>query len=191
MVAGEGIASPSGKEIDGKYLDQNEKDLMDRYKQFQKERDIFGVTLMCDSWTGPTRMSVINFLIYCNGVTWFHKSIDATGKSRDYKFLLKVVTKHLPLTLGTCSRITKVCAYFFQEIRKVVDEIGPEHIVHIVTDNVSNYKKACRQLREVYEHIVWTPCLAHTVNLMLKDIGQRPEHQGMITNCKANFSLVT
>jgi hypothetical protein len=32
MVAGEGIASPSGKEIDGKYLDQNEKDLMDRYK---------------------------------------------------------------------------------------------------------------------------------------------------------------
>jgi hypothetical protein len=64
MVVGEGIASPSGKEIDGKYLDQNEKDLMDRYKQFQKEWDIFGVMLMCDSWTGPTRMSVINFLIY-------------------------------------------------------------------------------------------------------------------------------
>jgi hypothetical protein len=97
MVAGEGIASPSGKEIDGKYLDQNEKDLLDRYKQFQKEWDIFGVTLICDSWTGPMRMSVINFLIYCNGVTWFHKSIDATGKSQDSKFLLKVVTKHLPL----------------------------------------------------------------------------------------------
>jgi hypothetical protein len=118
MVAGEGIASPSGKEIDGKYLDQNEKDLMDRYKQFQKEWDIFGVTLMCDSWTGPTRMSVINFLIYCNGVTWFHKSIDATGKSQDSKFLLKVVTKHLPLTLSMCSRITKVCAYFFRRFER-------------------------------------------------------------------------
>jgi hypothetical protein len=66
----------------------------------------------------------------------------------------------------------------------VVVEIGPEHIVHIVTDNGSNYKKACRQLKEVYEHIIWTPCLAHTVNLMLKDIGKRPEHQVMITNCK-------
>ena len=118
MVAGEGIASPSGKEIDGKYLDQNEKDLMDRYKQFQKEWDIFGVTLMCDSWTGPTRMSVINFLIYCNGVTWFHKSIDATGKSQDSKFLLKVVTTHLPLTLIMCSRITKVCAYFFRRFER-------------------------------------------------------------------------
>jgi hypothetical protein len=66
----------------------------------------------------------------------------------------------------------------------VVDEIDPEHIVHIVTDNGSNYKKACRQLTEMYELIVWTPCLAHTVNLMLKDIGQRPKHQGMINNCK-------
>jgi hypothetical protein len=67
MVAGEGIVSPSGKEIDGKYLDQNEKDLMDRFALFQKEWPTFGVMLMCDSWTGPTRMSVINFLIYCNG----------------------------------------------------------------------------------------------------------------------------
>jgi hypothetical protein len=31
MVAGEGIESPSGRDIDGKYLDQNEKDLKDRY----------------------------------------------------------------------------------------------------------------------------------------------------------------
>jgi hypothetical protein len=34
---------------------------------------------------------------------------------------------------------------FFQEIRKVVKEIGAEHIVHIVTDNGSNYKKACKK----------------------------------------------
>ena len=52
----------------------------------------------------------------------------------------------------------------------MVEEIGPEHVVHIVTDNSSNYKKACKELRGVYEHIAWTPCLAHTVNLMLKDI---------------------
>jgi hypothetical protein len=45
---------------------------------------------MCDSWTGPTRMSVINFLLYSNGRLWFHSSIDATKKSQDAKFLLKV-----------------------------------------------------------------------------------------------------
>jgi hypothetical protein len=90
LPTGEGITSPTGRDIDGKYLDENEKDLMDRYAQFQKDWEIFGVTLMCDSWTGPTRMSVVNFLVYCNGVTWFHKSYDITGKSQDARFLHKV-----------------------------------------------------------------------------------------------------
>jgi hypothetical protein len=31
----------------------------------------FGVTLMCDSWTGPTQKSMINFLVYCNGMMYF------------------------------------------------------------------------------------------------------------------------
>ena len=62
MVAGEGIASPTGRDIDGKYLDQNEQDLKTRYVKFQKDWPLFGITLMCDSWTGPTRMSDINFL---------------------------------------------------------------------------------------------------------------------------------
>jgi hypothetical protein len=87
-------------------------------------------------------MSVINFLIYCNGVTWFHKSIDATGKYQDAKFLFKVASKLVHFTidsLSMCSMITKICA-FFQEIRKFMDDIGPEHIVHIVTDNGANYK---------------------------------------------------
>jgi hypothetical protein len=64
-----------------------------RYAKFQNDWPIFGVSLMCDSWTGPTQMSVINFLIYCNGVTWFHKYIDAIGKSQDSDYLKTVTPK--------------------------------------------------------------------------------------------------
>lgn len=39
-------------------------------------------------------------------------------------------------------------------------------------------------LTQEYKHIAWQPCLAHTINLMLKDIGDRPEHTGMIAQCK-------
>src|SRR6185437_4644725 len=57
--------------------------------------------------------------------------------------------------------------------------------MHVVTDNGSNYKKACKELlSDVYDHIAWTPCLAHTVNLMLKDIARRPEHGVIIKQCK-------
>jgi hypothetical protein len=37
MAAGEEIASPTGRDIDGKYLDMNEKDLKDRYAKFQND----------------------------------------------------------------------------------------------------------------------------------------------------------
>lgn len=66
----------------------------------------------------------------------------------------------------------------------MVETIGPEHVVHIVTDNGANYKRACKELMKEYEHIVWTPCLAHTVNLILKDIGERADHSGIIHICK-------
>jgi hypothetical protein len=71
MAAGEGIASPTGRDIDGKYLDMNEKDLKDRYAKFQNDWPIFSVTLMCDSWTGPAWMSVINFLYIAIGSRGF------------------------------------------------------------------------------------------------------------------------
>jgi hypothetical protein len=72
----------------------------------------------------------------------------------------------------------------------VVVEIRPEHIVHIVTDNGANYKKACHRHGELYEHITWTPCLAHTVNLMLKDIAERYDHSGTNQAMQVNFVLV-
>jgi hypothetical protein len=69
MAAGEGIASPTRRDIDGKYLDMNEKDLKDRYAKFHNDWPIFGVSLMCDSWTGSTRMSVI---IFFDILQWGH-----------------------------------------------------------------------------------------------------------------------
>ena len=40
-----------------------------------KER---GVSILYDAWTGPTKMSIINFLIYSNHGTIFHKLVNAS-----------------------------------------------------------------------------------------------------------------
>jgi hypothetical protein len=89
-VSGEGVPSPQGRDIDSKYLYANEGDLKDLFQKWRNEWHEHDVSIMCDSWTRPTRMSVINFLLYSNGRLWFHSSIDAIGKSQDAKFLLKV-----------------------------------------------------------------------------------------------------
>jgi hypothetical protein len=87
---GTGVKPPTGREVDGVYLDENEKEIIKEIDKWKQEWPTYGVTIMCDSWTGPTRMSVINFLLYCNGTIYFWKSFDATGYSQDADFILKV-----------------------------------------------------------------------------------------------------
>jgi hypothetical protein len=64
----------------------------------------------------------------------------------------------------------------------VVTEVGENNIVYIVTNNGSNYKKACRYLTNEYHHITWQPCLARTINLMLKTIGDLLYHESVINS---------
>jgi hypothetical protein len=71
-----------------------------------------------------------------------------------------------------------------QEIKKVVTEVGENNIVHIITDNGSNYKKPCRYVTNEYHHIAWQPCLPHTINLMLKIIGDFRDHESVIDSAE-------
>jgi hypothetical protein len=66
----------------------------------------------------------------------------------------------------------------------VVAKVGENNIVHIVTDNGSNYKKTCQYFTNEYHHIAWQPCLTHTINLMLKTIGDLPNHKSVIDSAK-------
>jgi phage-related holin len=66
-----------------------------------------------------------------------------------------------------------------QEICKIVIELGPEHIVQIVTDNGSDYKKAYKMITHKFL-IVWQSCLAHMINLMLKAVGEFLKHKVVI-----------
>jgi hypothetical protein len=53
-------------------------------------------------------------------------------------------------------------------------------MVQLITNNGSNYKKVCRILTNEYLHIAWLPCLPNTINLMLKTIGEFPDHESII-----------
>jgi hypothetical protein len=72
----------------------------------------------------------------------------------------------------------------------VVDDIGPENVVQLVTDNWANYKKACAKLIDEYPRIVWQPCVAHTINLMLKDIGKFSEVDDIVSSAKKCTNLL-
>ena len=102
---GPNVSPPSAYEIAEVYL-KNEYNEMKKYiasfDGIWKER---GVTIMCDGWSGPTRMSIVNFLVYSNRDTMFYKSIDASN------------VEH------------KDGEYYFKIMKEVVEEIGPQKVV--------------------------------------------------------------
>ncbi|CAM8883081.1 unnamed protein product [Rhodiola kirilowii] len=54
--------------------------------------------------------------------------------------------------------------------REVIDEVGHQNVVQVITDNASNCKGAGEIIEGIYPHIYWTPCVVHTLNLALKNI---------------------
>ena len=69
-------------------------------------------------------------------------------------------------------------------MNKVCIDVGADNIVQFITDNGSNNKKASKLLINKYPHIVWQPCVAHTINLMLKAISEFSEHKDMIQSAR-------
>lgn len=55
-------------------------------------------------------------------------------------------------------------------MKEVVEEIGSENVVQVITDNASNVKGAGLMIQAKYNNIYWTPCIVHCLNLVLKDI---------------------
>ncbi|PKU72752.1 uncharacterized protein LOC114580380 [Dendrobium catenatum] len=117
--------------------------LIDSYRRSWKE---IGCTLMADGWTDNRNRTLINFLVYCPRGISFLKSVDASDITKDVKTL---------------------CSLFCE----VVEWVGPENIVQLVTDNAANYKKAGELLHERFGNICWSPCSAHCLNLILRDFG--------------------
>ena len=54
---------------------------------------------------------------------------------------------------------------------KVVDEVGEQNVVQVVTDNEASFKAVGHLLMEKREHLFWSSCAAHCIDLMLEDIG--------------------
>jgi hypothetical protein len=80
------VAGPWGREIGGRYLEMNYDDLQAHMADFKGNWGQFG-TVMRDSWTGPIMMCIINFMVFCNGCMFFHKSVNATGRVQNAEFI--------------------------------------------------------------------------------------------------------
>ena len=106
---------------------------------------------MSDRWTDNREMSITNFLINSPKGTVFLKSIDT-------------------------SDISKNAENLFQLLDSLLQEIGEENVIQLVTHSASTYVLASEKLMEKTRKIFWNSCAAHCIDLMLHDISDLPVH---------------
>ena len=108
--AGPGIKAPNSYDIDSKYSNQLYREVLAYVQSFRSIWTSRGCTIMCDGWTGPTRLSMINFMVYSHLGSVFVRAIDSSNE-------------------------VKNANYIFGLMDRMVEEIGESNVVQIVTDN--------------------------------------------------------
>ncbi|XP_059075804.1 uncharacterized protein LOC131043866 [Cryptomeria japonica] len=146
-ICGPGFKAPSDTELSGPLLlemvEDMKVDLEDHHQSWSQK----GCTIMTDGWTDRRNRTLLNFLVSSGGSTMFLKSIDASSH-------------------------VKNAAYLCEAIEEVIDEVGEENVVQVVTDNAASYVAVGKLLMERHPKIFWSPCAAHCLDLMLEDIGK-------------------
>ncbi|XP_050280566.1 uncharacterized protein LOC126721559 [Quercus robur] len=148
-AAGPGYKGPSYHAVRVPLLRDSKKEVQLLVESQRRHWAEVGCILMTDGWTDTRHRSLTNFLVYCPRRMVFVKSVDA-------------------------SDIVKNTRNLFKLFDEVVIWVGPKNIVHMVTDNASNYVSAGKLLCEKYKTISWSPCVAHCLNLVLQDMGDMP-----------------
>ncbi|CAG8794482.1 12809_t:CDS:1, partial [Gigaspora rosea] len=100
--------------------------------------------LVTDSWSNIRKDSLINFMI-------------TTSKPLFYKSVHTKEDQHTAQNIA-------------EGIDKVIQELGVDKFVAVITDNAPNMKAAWHILKNKYPTKVFLECWAHGINLWIKDI---------------------
>ena len=78
---------------------------------------------MSNGWTDEKGRSILNFLVNCPRGTMFIKSVDASSYVKDAHLLCDLLDK-------------------------IIQEIGPQYVVQVITNNATNYVDVVRYFME-------------------------------------------
>ncbi|ERN13837.1 hypothetical protein AMTR_s00049p00224390 [Amborella trichopoda] len=143
-----GVKPPTAYELSGPILDEEVEELTKWIEEYKQSWPRIGITLMSDGWLNKvSKNEFLNFLAYSPKGTAVLSSKDASRTKKDANFYVRLYDH-------------------------IVEEVGDKHVVQFITDNARACVFAGSKLIEKMKHLVWTPCAAHNIDLMLEEIGE-------------------
>lgn len=147
--AGSGYRAPSAWKLSGPLLEAEHARVQEGLEQIRVEGIKTGVSISSDGWTDVAGHPLINFMYMSPAGCVFLGAQDSSSEVKDADYLAKVIAEH-------------------------IDDIGPDNVVLVVTDNASVCVAAGERLQDAYPKIMWVGCLAHCLDLLVKDICKLP-----------------
>lgn len=142
---GTGLPSPSRYALSNTLLKYEVERTKNTLKKNEEEWKQDGCSIMTDAWSDRKRRSIMNLCVNSKMGTVF-------------------------LSSKECSDQAHTGQHIYEYVESCITQVGPEHVVQVVTDNAPNNMAAAKLLKEKRPKIFWSSCATHTVNLMLEGI---------------------
>ncbi|GFY88715.1 hypothetical protein Acr_06g0006550 [Actinidia rufa] len=139
-----GYKSPNYEKVRTSLLDKQQGKVKHALSPLMQEWATNGVSIIYDGWSNLKNQPLINVMAVSGGKAIFLNGHDV-------------------------SAVEKTGANIAELLLKAIDFVGPSNVVQVVTDNASNCKSAGGIIKRKRPHIFWSGCLAHTLNLLMKD----------------------
>ena len=109
----------------------NIENLLELIKKTWNEK---GVSICSDGWSNAQRKPLINIMAVSEGGPMFLKAINCEGETKDKHFIANLLIN-------------------------TIQEIGPQKVVQVITDNAAACKAVGHIVKAKFRHIFWTPCV--------------------------------
>ncbi|CAL5346764.1 unnamed protein product [Camellia sinensis] len=141
---GHDLVGPSSRMVSGRFLQDEIVTIKNYLVEYKASWAVTGCSILADSWKDTQGRTLINFLVSCPRGIYFVSSVDATNVVED-------------------------AANLFKLLDKVVEEMGEENVVQVITENTPSYQAAGKMLEDKRKKLFWTPCAAYCIEQMLED----------------------
>lgn len=145
---------PTRKALSTSFLDEEYLKIKREIDLRLKNAKVLHVAL--DGWTNIKNEPIINIIVF-TPIPYF------------YKFIETKQNRH-------------TASYLFEETCKVLENIGSDKVMLIITDNAANMVKCGGMLENKYTNVKWVGCLAHTLNLLIGDVLKNEHVAKMISD---------
>ncbi|GER51741.1 hAT transposon superfamily [Striga asiatica] len=141
---GSDFVVPSSQLLSGRCLQDEILTIKNYLEEYKSSWAVTGCSILADSWRDCRDRTLINILVSCPRGVYFVCSVDATGLVDDANYLYKLLDK-------------------------VVEEMGEENVVQVITQNTPSYRAAGKMIEERRRNLFWTPCAAYCIDQILDD----------------------